>query len=239
MYRDESFAVELNETVYALDSTTIDLCLSLFPWAQFRRQKRGQTAYAAGSARQHSDQCLPDQRRGARPAHSRSTVARSRCFLSARPRLSGFRAALRAATKLRFFITRAKHNTQFWRRDWRPVSAPAECAPIRPFSSPGPTAQLYPDSLRRIHYFDAEKDLRLIFLTNNFSFPRSPLPTCIGRAGAWSCFFGGSSSIFLSSLSSALRKMRSSRIDGRPRFVKRSLNDGETVKIAAIDPDFA
>ena len=39
MYRDEPFAVELDETVYALDSTTIDLCLSLFPWAQFRRHK--------------------------------------------------------------------------------------------------------------------------------------------------------------------------------------------------------
>src|SRR5260370_26951200 len=39
LYRDESFGVELSETVYAFDSTTIDLCLSLFPWGQFRRRK--------------------------------------------------------------------------------------------------------------------------------------------------------------------------------------------------------
>ena len=64
-------------------------------------QKRGQSAHAAGSARQHSDQCLCDQRRGARRPHSRSTATRSGRVLSARPRLFGLRSAVRAQTKLR------------------------------------------------------------------------------------------------------------------------------------------
>jgi len=57
-----------------------------------------------------------------------------------------------------FFITRAKQNTQFWRRDWRPVRHGTGCDPIRPFNSPAQkTSRLYPDPLRRIHYFDARK----------------------------------------------------------------------------------
>ena len=51
LYRDEPFGLELSETVYALDSTTIDLCLTLFPWAQFRRQKCRQDPYFAGCSR--------------------------------------------------------------------------------------------------------------------------------------------------------------------------------------------
>ena len=101
LYRDEPFAGELDQTIYALDSTTIDLCLSLFPWAQFRRHKsavkvhtlldlRGSipTNVYVTSGAVHDvrilDQLLPE----------------GGSFLSARPRLFGLRAALRAQTKL-------------------------------------------------------------------------------------------------------------------------------------------
>ena len=61
LYRDEPLGVELDETIYALDSTTIDLCLAMFPLGTVPPpQECGQSAYSARSARQHSDQCLCD-----------------------------------------------------------------------------------------------------------------------------------------------------------------------------------
>src|SRR5947208_5209731 len=93
LYRHEPFGVELSETVYALDSTTIDLCLALFPWGKFRRRKkRGETAHTAGSTGQHSDQCLCDRRPGSRREHSGPVASRSRSVLLARSRLCGIRS---------------------------------------------------------------------------------------------------------------------------------------------------
>jgi len=173
LYRDEPFTVELDETVYALDSTTIDLCLSLFPWAQFRRRKsaikvhtlldlRGSipTNVYVTSGAVHDvrilDQLLPEA--GAFYLLDRGYLDFARLYV--------------LKQSCAFFITRAKHNTQFWRRDWRPVRRSSGVRSDQTIQLTGPrTAQLYPDPLRRIHYFDAEKDLRLIFLTNNFHLP--------------------------------------------------------------------
>jgi len=173
LYRDQPFAVELDQTIYALDSTTIDLCLSLFPWAQFRRHKsavkvhtlldlRGSipTNVYVTSGAVHDvrilDQLLPEA--GAFYLLDRGYLDFARLYL--------FKQSCA------FFITRAKHNTQFWRRDWRPVRHSTGLRSDQTIQLTGPkTAHLYPDPLRRIHYFDAEKDLRLIFLTNNFLLP--------------------------------------------------------------------
>jgi hypothetical protein len=173
MYRDEPFAVELDETVYALDSTTIDLCLSMFPWAQFRRHKSAVKVHAlldlrgsiptnvyVTSGAVHDvrilDQLLPEA--GAFYLLDRGYLDFARLYV--------------LKQSCAFFITRAKHNTQFWRRAWRPVRRSSGVRSDQTIQLTGPkTAQLYPDPLRRIHYFDAEKDLRLIFLTNNFQLP--------------------------------------------------------------------
>jgi hypothetical protein len=170
MYRDEPFAVELDQTVYALDSTTIDLCLSMFPWAQFRRHKsavkvhtlldlRGSipTNVYVTSGAVHDvrilDQLLPEA--GAFYLLDRGYLDFARLYV--------------LKQSCAFFITRAKQNTQFWRREWRPVRRSSGVRSDQTIQLTGPrTAQLYPDPLRRIHYFDAEKELRLIFLTNNF-----------------------------------------------------------------------
>ncbi len=173
LYRDEPFAVELDQTIYALDSTTIDLCLSLFPWAQFRRHK--------SAVKVHT---LLDLR-GSIPTNvyvTSGAVHDVRILDQLQPEAGAFylldRGYLDFARlymlkqSCAFFITRAKHNTQFWRRDWRPVRRWTGVRSDQTIQLTGPrTAQLYPDPLRRIHYFDAEKDLRLIFLTNNFHLP--------------------------------------------------------------------
>jgi len=173
LYRDEPFGVELDQTIYALDSTTIDLCLAMFPWAQFRRHKsavkvhtlldlRGSipTNVYVTSGAVHDvrilDQLLPE------------AVA---FYLLDRGYLDFARLYV-LKQSCAFFITRAKHNTQFWRRHWRPVRRSAGVRSDQTIQLTGPrSAQLYPEPLRRIHYFDAEKDLRLVFLTNNFQLP--------------------------------------------------------------------
>ena len=173
LYRDEPLGVELDQTLYALDSTTIDLCLAMFPWAQFRRHKsavkvhtlldlRGSipTNVYVTSGAVHDinilDQLLPEA--GAFYLLDRGYLDFARLYV--------------LKQGCAFFITRVKQNTQFWRRDWRPVRHSTGLRSDQTIQLTGPkTSRLYPDPLRRIHYFDAEKDLRLIFLTNNFLLP--------------------------------------------------------------------
>src|SRR6267378_1804448 len=126
LYRDEPFGVELSETVYALDSTTIDLCLSLFPWGKFRRRKsavklhtlldlRGSiptNVYVTGG-QVHDvnilDQLLPEA--GAFYLLDRGYVDFARLYV--------------LAQACAFFVTRAKKNMQFYRRNSRPVERSA------------------------------------------------------------------------------------------------------------------
>ena len=170
LYRDESFGVELSETVYAFDSTTVDLCLSLFPWAQFRRRKsavklhtlldvRGSiptSVYVTGG--QVHDVNLLDQlllEVGAFYLLDRAYVDFARLYV--------FTQACA------FFITRAKKHLQFYLRTSRPVDRSTGVRCDQTIRLTGlRTAQRYPDALRRIVYFDAEKESRQTFLTNNF-----------------------------------------------------------------------
>ncbi len=173
LYGDESFGVELSQTVYAFDSTTIDLCLSLFPWGQFRRRKsavklhtlldlRGSiptNVYVTGG--QVHDVNLLDElllETGAFYLLDRGYVDFARLY-----------AFTQACA---FFVTRAKKNMQFYRRSSRPVERSTGVRCDQTILLTGiRTAQYYPDPLRRIHYFDAENDSRLTFLTNNFLLP--------------------------------------------------------------------
>jgi uncharacterized protein DUF4372/DDE family transposase len=173
LYAKEPLAMELNETVYALDSTTIDLCLNLFPWARFRRVKgaiklhtlldlRGSIpTFLSISQGKQADVRVLDElvlEPGAFYVMDRGYVDFQRlyCFV------------LAAA----FFVTRAKTNLQFNRLESRPVDSATgvrsdQIIWLRNLSS----VQHYPDKLRRIHYVDAETGKSLVFLTNNFALP--------------------------------------------------------------------
>jgi transposase len=175
LYREESFGVDLSETVYACDSTSIDLCLSLFPWGKFRRHKsavklhtlldvRGSiptNVYVTGG--QIHDVNLLDEvllEPGAFYLLDRGYVDFARLYL--------FTQACA------FFVTRAKKNLQFYLRTSRPVDRSRGVCCDQIIRRTGiRTARHYPDTLRRIVYFDAEKERRLTFLTNNF--PLLPL----------------------------------------------------------------
>jgi Domain of unknown function (DUF4372)/Transposase DDE domain len=170
LYRDQSLGIELAETVYAMDSTTIDLCLSLFPWAQFRRHKSAikvHTLLEVGSAipasvyvtgAQVADVLLLDQlllEPGAFYLMDRGYYDFARLYL--------FTQACA------YFITRAKHDIQFRMRSRRAVDLATGLRCDQTIRLTGPnSSRRYPALLRRIHYVDPEQQRDLVFLTNNF-----------------------------------------------------------------------
>jgi Domain of unknown function (DUF4372)/Transposase DDE domain len=173
LYADEPFGVELEQTVYALDSTTIDLCLSLFPWARFRRRK--------GAVKLHT---LVDLR-GNIPTFVRITHGKTHdvTVLDHLPIEPGafyvmdrgyvdFQRLYRFTTCSAFFVTRAKRGLDFTRRARRRVDKTTGLRSDQTIILVGPkTSRLYPDPLRRIVFYDAENDRRFVFLTNNFTLP--------------------------------------------------------------------
>jgi hypothetical protein len=173
LYADEPFGVELEQTVYALDSTTIDLCLSLFPWARFRRRK--------GAVKLHT---LVDLR-GNIPTFVRITHGKTHdvTVLDHLPIEPGafyvmdrgyvdFQRLYRFTTCSAFFVTRAKRGLDFTRRARRRVDKTTGLRSDQTIVLAGPkTSRLYPDPLRRVVFYDAENDRRFVFLTNNFTLP--------------------------------------------------------------------
>ena len=171
LYADEPFGVELEQTVYALDSTTIDLCLSLFPWARFRRRK--------GAVKLHT---LLDLH-GNIPTFVRITHGKTHdvTVLDHLPIEPGafyvldrgyvdFRRLHRFTTSSAFFVTRAKRGLDFTRRARRRVDKTTGLRSDQTIVLVGPkTSRLYPDPLRRVVFYDAENDRRFVFLTHNFS----------------------------------------------------------------------
>lgn len=173
LYANDSFGVELDQTAYALDSTLIDLCLSLFPWAKFRKRK--------GAIKLHT---LLDLR-GSIPSliiitHGKIHDVTILDQLSFEPGAfyifdRGYLDFARLHKIHRasgFFVTRAKNNFQFKRLYSQPVdkSTGVQCDQIIVLK--GFYAKKdYPDKLRRIRYFDATQNKYFVFLTNNFTLP--------------------------------------------------------------------
>jgi Domain of unknown function (DUF4372)/Transposase DDE domain len=173
LYSNEPFGLELDQTVYALDATTIDLCLSLFPWAQFRRRKaavklhtlldlRGSipTVVIVTGGQIHEVNIL-DQlvwEPGAIYLMDRGYLDFSRLY---RIHQSGA-----------FFVTRAKKRFACQRLYSQPVDQTTglHCDQIVTLNNPVPKRG-YPERLRRIRYYDAGSQKQLVFLSNNFLLP--------------------------------------------------------------------
>jgi len=173
LYKDNELGIELDQTVYALDSTTIDLCLSLFPWAQFRRRKGAIKLHTLLDLRANVpsfikitdgkvhdvnilDDLIPEP--GSYYIMDRAYLDFARLYT-----LSQFCA---------FFVTRAKTNLQFRRLYSHPVdkSLGLKCDQTILLTGIN-TSKEYPDKLRRTRYYDAETNKVLTFLSNNFIIP--------------------------------------------------------------------
>jgi len=173
LYAKDDFGLTLEAEVYALDSTTIDLCLSLFPWARFRRTK--------GAIKLHTLLNL----RGSIPEFIHISDGKlhdvnildilipqpGSFYLMDRGYVDFVRLyTIQQASA--FFVTRSKRNVQFKRRYSHPVDKSTGLRSDQTIITTGvDTAKEYPIPLRRIHYCDAETGNHLIFITNNFDLP--------------------------------------------------------------------
>jgi hypothetical protein len=173
LYAHEDFGFELEQAVYAFDATTIDLCLSLFPWAKFRQRK--------GAIKLHT---LLDLR-GSIPILIYVTQGKTHevnllddliiepgaIYIFDRGYLD-FARLYKIHQCGAFFIIRAKSNFRFRRIYSQPVDKAKGVQADQIIKLRGFYARKdYPERLRRIRYFDPEKKKRLIFLTNNFTLP--------------------------------------------------------------------
>jgi hypothetical protein len=173
LYCDEPFAVELAQTAYAFDATTIDLCLALFPWARFRQTK--------AAVKLHT---LLDLR-GPIPTFvaitdgkvADVTLLDALCFEPGAFYIfdrgyTDFERLYAITEALAFFVIRGKRGLAYVRRLSRPVDTTTGLRSDQTIVLCGPkTATLYPIPLRRITYVDPETKKRFVFLTNNFTLP--------------------------------------------------------------------
>jgi hypothetical protein len=173
LYADEPFGAELQQAAYALDSTTIDLCLSLFPWAKFRRRKgaiklhtllalRGNfpTVVILTTGKVHDVNILDDL-----AYEPGSFYIADRGYLD-------FARLYRLHLCGAFFVTRAKKNSRFQRRYSRPVDKATGLRSDQTVVLSGfYSRQQYYEALRRIGFRDPKTGKALVFLTNNFTEP--------------------------------------------------------------------
>jgi transposase len=173
LYADEDFGMQLKREVYALDSTTIDLCLSLFPWAKFRKHK--------AAVKVHTLMDL----KGSIPTFIRITDGKvhdvnildelilepGAIYIMDRGYLD-FARLYTFTQNLSTFITRAKSNFDYRRLYYRKVDKTTGLRCDQTIMLNGFYAsQDYPAVLRRIGYFDIETNKKFVFLTNNFTLP--------------------------------------------------------------------
>ena len=173
LYQNDSFGAEIEETVYAFDSTTIELCLSLFPWARFHKQRAAVKLHTLLDLRGNIpsfiwitegklqdvnvlDELVPET--GAFYILDRGYLDFSRLYL------------IHQCTA--FFIIRAKKNIRCQRIYSQPVDKSTGLICDQTVVLSGPfSAKDYPEQLRRIRYVDMEKNKHFTFLTNHFHLP--------------------------------------------------------------------
>ena len=170
---NEPIGAELHETVYALDSTTIDLCLNLFPWARFRRAKAAVKLHTLLDLRGSIPTFISiSQGKQADVRVLDELVLEPGAFYVMDRGYVDFRRLYCFVLAAAFFVTRSKTNLQFNRLESRPVDASTGVRSDQIIWLRNPsTIQHYPDKLRRIHYVDAETGKSLVFLTNHFALP--------------------------------------------------------------------
>jgi hypothetical protein len=171
LYLNEPFGVELNESVYALDTTTIDLCLSVFPWAPFRRTKAAVRLHTLLDLRGNIPTVIHISDGKLHEVHLLDQLApepgafylMDRGFLDF-DRLHRFHQAGS------FFVTRAKSNLRVQRRYSHPVDRTTGLRSDQTVVLTGYYSQQgFPAPFRRIRFRDPNTGKSLVFLTNNFT----------------------------------------------------------------------
>lgn len=171
LYAAEPLSVELKRTVYALDSTTIDLCLSLFPWAPFRRHKAAIKLHTLLDLRGNIP-CFIHISHGKMhdvTALDYLTIEPGAVYVMDRGYVD-FLRLYRLEQASAFFVTRSKKNLAYTRRARCKVDKTTGLRSDQTIVLAGPkSSRLYPDPLRKIAYCDPDTNRRFVFLTNNFT----------------------------------------------------------------------
>ena len=173
LYLDEPFAVELAQTAYAFDATTIDRCLALFPWAHFRRTKAAVKLHTLLDLRGNIPTFVAiTDGKAADVTQLDVLLFEPGAFYVFDRGYTDFGCLYAITEALAFFVIRGKRGLAYIRRLSRPVDKTTGLRSDQTIVLCGPkTAMLYPIPLRRITYVDPETRKRFVFLTNNFTLP--------------------------------------------------------------------
>jgi hypothetical protein len=191
LYLHDDIGFKFEQTAYAFDSTTIDLCLSLFPWAKFRRRK--------GAVKLHT---LIDLR-GNIPCVIHFSTGKvhdvnALDYLTLEPGAFymldrgyvDYARLYRFTVEMAFFVTRAKSNMKYKRQKMRRVDKSTGLRSDYRIVLSGSQAELdYPVPLRRVAYYDVEHKKRLVFLTNNWNLPALTIARLYKRRWQVELFF--------------------------------------------------
>ena len=173
LYHDEPFAVNIDDAVYALDSTTIDLCLSMFPWAKFRHKKGAIKIHTLLDLRDNIPSILAISNGKMHDINALDilNVEAGALYVFDRAFID-FARLHNLSLSCSYFVTRAKSNMQFNRLYSQHVdrSLGIICDQTIRLTGFYPSKD-YPDTLRRIKYHDVEHEKNLVFITNNFILP--------------------------------------------------------------------
>jgi hypothetical protein len=173
LYADDEFGVELKEMVYAFDSTTVDLCLELFPWAQFRKTKSAIKIHTLLDLRGNIPVFISITKGNVHDVTILDilTIEAGSYYILDRG-YHDFARLHNIHSAQAFFITRAKTNTQTRRLYSFPVDKNSGVISdhIVVFANYYASKD-YPDKLRRVRFYDKAADRRFVFLTNNFPLP--------------------------------------------------------------------
>ena len=173
LYGDEPVAVELAQTAYAFDATTIDLCLALFPWARFRRTKAAVKLYTLLDLRVNIPTFVAiTDGKAADVTQLDALVIEPGAFYVFDRGYTDFGRLYAITEALVFFVMRGKRGLAYVRRLSRPVDKTSGLRSDQTIVLCGPkTATVYPVPLRRITYVDLDTQQRSVFLSNNFALP--------------------------------------------------------------------
>jgi transposase len=191
LYADQKLAAQLKATAYVFDTTTIDLCLSLFPWAQFRRRKSAVKLHTLLDLRGNIP-CFIHVSEGSLNeinALDELVIEPGAYYIMDRGFVD-FARLHRFTISQAFFIIRAKENLDFRVRESRPADRERGVNADQTIRLRGPKSrQRYPIPLRRVSFTDKRSGKHLVFLTNNFALAASTIAKLYKRRWQVELFF--------------------------------------------------
>lgn len=173
LYADEDLGIELRNAAYALDTTTIDLCLSLFPWAHFKKTKAAIKLHTMLDLRGNIPTFIHiTDGKGYDLSVLDEFVPEAGAFYVMDRGFTDFERLSRLTLAGAFFVIRARTNLKFYRLYSHPVDKSTGLRCDQTVRLSGRNSNIrYPDKLRRIKFRDPDTDKTFVFLTNNFSIP--------------------------------------------------------------------